>query len=137
MSHENVETVKRVQEAWKADDLDAFLAEVHPDLEWHPSLEPALEGQAMTYTGHQGARRAWREYRGQVFAAAPDVRIEEIRDLGESVLLLGRLAVIGGTTPIELDTEFGQLFTFRDGKVVGAHDYLSHREALQAAGLWK
>ena len=135
MSQENVETVRRVQRAWREDDLDAFLAEVHPEIEWHPSLEPALEGQAMTYAGHEGVRRAWREYRGQVFAAAPTVHVDEIRDLGESVLLLGRLAVIGGTTPIELDTEFGQLFEFRDRKIVRTRDYLSHREALEAARL--
>jgi ketosteroid isomerase-like protein len=44
MSQESVETVKRALEAWKADDLDAFLAELHPEVEWHPSIEPALEG---------------------------------------------------------------------------------------------
>jgi ketosteroid isomerase-like protein len=46
MSRENVEAVRRVYEAWEADDLDAFLAELHPDIEWHPSIEPALEGQS-------------------------------------------------------------------------------------------
>jgi hypothetical protein len=31
MSQENVETVRRALEAWNADDLDAALAELHPD----------------------------------------------------------------------------------------------------------
>jgi ketosteroid isomerase-like protein len=67
MSQENVETIRRVHQAWEADDLEAFLAELHPDVEWHPSIEPALEGRATTYHGHEGVRRAWVEYRGEAF----------------------------------------------------------------------
>ena len=62
-------------------------------------------------------------------------RVEEIRDLGESALGLGRFTVTGQATHIEFDTEVGQLVTFRDGKIATVHDYLSHREALEAAGL--
>jgi ketosteroid isomerase-like protein len=134
MSQEHVETVKRALEAWNADDLDAFLAEVHPDVEWHPSLEPALEGEATTYKGHEGVRRAWAEYRGETFERLTP-QIEEVRDLGETVLALGRFVVTGRATHIEFDTEAGQIATFRDGKIATVHDYLSHREALEAAGL--
>ena len=44
MSQENVETVQRAVEAWNADDLDAFLAELDADVEWHPAIQPGLEG---------------------------------------------------------------------------------------------
>jgi ketosteroid isomerase-like protein len=134
VSQENVETVKRAFEAWKADDLDAFLAELHPEVEWHPSLEPALEGEATTYKGHEGARRAWAEYRGETFERLTP-QVEEVRDLGETVLVLGRFVVTGRATHLEFDTELGSLGTFRDGKIATVHDYLSHREALEAAGL--
>jgi ketosteroid isomerase-like protein len=134
MSQENVETVRRAHEAWEADDLDAFLAELHPDVEWHPSIEPALEGEATTYKGHEGVRRAWPEYRGETFERLTP-QIEEVRDLGETVLALGRFVVTGRATHIEFDTEVGQVVTFRDGKIATVHDYLSHREALEAAGL--
>jgi ketosteroid isomerase-like protein len=134
MSQENVETVKRAFEAWEADDLDAFLAELHPEVEWHPSLEPALEGEATMYKGHEGARRAWAEYRGETFERLTP-QVEEVRGLGESVLVLGRFVVAGRATHIEFDTEIGEVITFRDGKIATVHDYLSHREALEAAGL--
>ena len=49
MSRENVETVQRAVEAWNADDLDAFLAELDADVEWHPAIEPGLEGKATIY----------------------------------------------------------------------------------------
>jgi ketosteroid isomerase-like protein len=134
MSQENVETVKRALEAWEADDLNAFLAELHTEVEWHPSLEPALEGEATTYKGHEGARRAWSEYRGETFERLTP-QVEEVRDLGESVLVLGRFVVTGRATHLEFDTEVGQVATFRDGKIATVHDYLSHRQALEAAGL--
>ena len=134
MSQENVGTVRRAYEAWEADDLDAFLAQLHPDVEWHPSIEPALEGNATVYKGHQGARLGWADYRGEAFGRLA-AHVEEIRDLGESVLVLGRFSVSGRTTHIELDTELGELITFRDEKIATVHDYLSHREALEAAGL--
>jgi ketosteroid isomerase-like protein len=50
-------------------------------------------------------------------------------------LVLGRFAVTGRATRIELDNEVGLILTFCDGKIASSHDYLSHREALEAAGL--
>ena len=130
-----MEIVRRLAEAWNADDLDAFLAELDPDGEWHPSIEPALEGGETTYRGHDGARKAWDDYRGGGAWERLTVRIQEIRDLGESVLVLSHIDLTARTTGIEFHQEVGQLCTFRDGKVATSHDYLSHRETLEAAGL--
>ena len=74
-------------EAWKADDLDAFLAELHPDIEWHPSLEPAFEGEATTYKGHEGSGVLGRSNRGETFERLTP-QIEEVPDVGETVLAL-------------------------------------------------
>jgi len=134
MSQENVETVRRAQDAWNADNLDAFLAELDPEVEWHPSIEPALEGRQTTYRGHHGARRAWEEYRGEAWGRLRG-QIQEIRDLGDSVLVLGHLDVTGRTTGIEFGEELGMLITFRGGKILRSQDFLSHAEALEAAGL--
>ncbi len=134
MSQENVEVVQRAVEAWNADDLDAFLAEFHADLEWHPSIEPGLEGTAIIYRGHDGARKAWREYRGEAWERLTS-RPQEVRDLGESVLLLGRIEFTARTTGIEFSQEIGELFEFRGGKIVRARDFLTHADALEAAGL--
>jgi ketosteroid isomerase-like protein len=134
MSQENVETVQRAVAAWNADDLDACLAELDPDVEWHPSIEPGLEGTATTYRGHDGARRAWREYRGEAWDRLTS-RPQEVRDLGESVLLLGQMDLTARTTGIEISQELGELFEFREGKIVRVRDFLTHAEALEAAGL--
>ena len=134
MSQENVEVVQRAVEAWNADELDAFLAELHADLEWHPSIEPGLEGTATIYRGNDGARKAWREYRGEAWERLTS-RPQEVRDLGESVLLLGRIEFTARTTGIEFSQEIGELFEFRGGKIVRARDFLTHADALEAAGL--
>ena len=134
MSQENVEAVRRAAEAWNTDDLDAFLAALDPEVEWHPSIEPALEGGETIYRGHDGARKAWDDYRGGAWERLT-VRIQEIRDLGESALVLGHIDLTAQTTGIRFHEEVGQLGTFRDGKIATVHDYLSHREALEAAGL--
>lgn len=134
MSRENLETVQRALEAWNADDLDAFLAELDPEVEWYPSIERAVEGGEPTYLGHEGARRAWNEYRGEAWGRLT-ARPQEIRDLGGSVLVLGRFEVSGRTTGLEFGQEIGQVITIRGGRIVRSQDFLSHAEALEAAGL--
>jgi ketosteroid isomerase-like protein len=134
MSEENVETVQRAVEAWNADDLDAFLAELDADVEWYPSIEPGLEGNATTYRGHDGARKAWGEYRGEAWERLT-IRPQEFRDLGESVLVLSHMDFTARTTGIEFSQELGELAEFRGGKIVRVRDFLTHAEALEAAGL--
>jgi ketosteroid isomerase-like protein len=63
------------------------------------------------------------------------MRIQEIRDLGESVLVLGQADLTARTTGLEFTEEVGSLMIFRGGKVITAQDFLSHAEALEAAGL--
>jgi ketosteroid isomerase-like protein len=134
MSQENVEAVRRGLEAWNADDLDAFLADLDPEVEVHPAIEPALEGGETTYRGFDGVRRAWDDYRGGAWERLT-IHAHEIRDLGESVLVLSHIDLTARTTGIEFSQELGQLITFRGGKAISSHDFLSHAEALEAAGL--
>ena len=134
MSQENVETVQRAVDAWNADDLDAFLAELSVNVEWHPAIEPGLEGQAATYRGHDGARNIWRQDRGDAWERLTN-RPQEFRDLGESVLALGHLELTARVTGIEFSQEVGEVFDLRAGKIVRIRDFLTHAEAIQAAGL--
>jgi len=134
VSEENVQTVQRVIEAWNADDLDAFLAELDAEVEWQPAIEPGLEGKATTYRGHDGAQKVWREDRGESWERLTN-RPHELRDLGDSVLALGHLDLTGRTTGIEFSQEVGEVFDLRAGKIVRIRDFLTHAEALEAAGL--
>ena len=134
MSQENVEIARRAYDAWNRDDLDAFLAELDPEVVWHTAIEGTAEGDDMGYRGHDGARQIWKDYRGEVFS-----RIEswetELLDLGDSVLRRGHIKVTGRTSGVEMESEFAQHVVMRDGLIVSSRDYLSHAEALEAVEL--
>ena len=134
MSQENVEAVQRAVEAWNADDLDAFLAELDADVEWHPAIEPGLEGAATIYRGPDGARKIWGQDRGEAWERLTNSP-HEFRDLGESVLVLGHMDLTARKTGIEFSQELGEVFDLRAGKIVRIRDFLTHAEALEAVGL--
>ena len=52
MSEENVESFKRGVEAGNRGDIEAFLAELDPEVEYHAAL-PMVGGDAV-YRGHEG-----------------------------------------------------------------------------------
>jgi ketosteroid isomerase-like protein len=134
MSEENVELVRGSLDAWNRDDLEAFLATLDPDLEWHTAIEGTAEGEDTVFRGHVGARQVWENYRGEVFGQL-EIWGEELRDLGDSVLRLGHLRIRGRTSGVEIESEFAMIIVLRDGLIVASRDYLSHAEALEAAGL--
>ena len=46
MSQENVEAFERAVAAYNRGDIDSFLEEVDPDVEWHPLLQVMLGGRS-------------------------------------------------------------------------------------------
>jgi hypothetical protein len=59
----------------------------------------------------------------------------ELRDLGDSVLWLGRVKMRGSASHVELDQEFAAHWVARDGKLIRVQAYLLWKDALEAAGL--
>ena len=128
MSEENVETLRRIAAAWNRRDLEAWLGFTHLEIDWQGNFT-RLEGTQ--FRGREGMRLYWSETNA---ALELMVSFDEIRDLGDTVLGLGRLRgrSQGG---IPIDTEYGIVMTFRDGLAVSGSDWDSHAEALEAAGL--
>jgi ketosteroid isomerase-like protein len=124
MSEEHVESSKRFVEAWNSDDFDAWIDLLDPEVEWFTLVE--------VYRGHTGARQAWESLKT---AQQPRVRVDDFRDLGESVLTLGAVMTVGQTTRLSFSGEFAQLVRFRDGKIANLRDFPSHAEGLEVAGL--
>ncbi len=129
-----MEIVLRALAAWNADNFDAFMAELDPEVEWHPSIEPALEGGDTVYRGYDGARRAWDEYRGEAWAGLRG-QIQETRDLGDSVLVLGHFDVTGRRTGIEFGRGSWAVHHLPRRADPRSRDFLATLEALEAAGL--
>jgi ketosteroid isomerase-like protein len=85
------------------------------------------------YRGLGGMLALWTGYRTELEDF--QVSAQELRDAGDCVVLLGHIHWRGRASEIELDSPVGMVITVSDGKIVRSVDYLSHAEALEAAGL--
>ena len=144
MSKENVELWRASIEAEFA--FRAGASEFDPEATiskmaelWDPEMEldvTAFEGPDIgggVYRGSEAARQFWREW----FAAWETLQFEyELVDAGDRVVMLLDLRMRGRSSGIEVS--FGKhafVTTFRDGLMVHSKLYMSHPEALEAAGL--
>jgi ketosteroid isomerase-like protein len=133
MSQENVEAFKRAIEAYNRRDIDASLEQIDADVEWHGALQVLLESEATEYRGHKGVRQWVRD----IDEALADIQLElpDIRDLGERIVAIGRLRARGKASGAETESPFGCVVEWRNGKASRLVSFLSHAEALEAAGL--
>jgi len=133
MSQENVEAFKRGSDAANRRDIEALLAVIDPEVEWHPAMAALLGGEATIYRGHEGVRE-WLRDQQEAFAESR-IDYSEIRDLGERVVAIGRLRARGKESGAETESPVAWVVVFRNGKVIQAKAYLDPEEALEAAGL--
>lgn len=109
----SVDATRRAYEAFARGDLDAVVADMHPDIEWHQAEGLPHGG---FYRGVDAVRRAifdpladewWDE-----FSADPD----ELLDAGDEVVVLGRYRGRAKGTGKPLDIPFVHIWSFRDGR---------------------
>ena len=125
----NLAVVRRAIDAFSSKDANAFTELTTPDVEWKVGLA-AVEGEV--FRGHDGVRiyferlqGAWSEFH---FLA------DEYRDLGDAVLVLGRLRGYGRGGEVPVESPVGAVWELRDGKIWRLRAYLTHAEAVAAAG---
>ena len=135
MSQENVDAFKRGLDAYNRRDLDALMDELDPDVEWHPALAVLLGGERTVFRGHQGVRESIQEEDEAL--AVYQFEASEIRDLGNSVLAIGRIRARGRESGVQIESPFFSLVDTREGstKAIRLRTYLDLKEALEAAGL--
>src|SRR5262245_1282129 len=136
MSEENVEAVRNWVAAINAADSDRLIELADPEVDYLPYLA-ALAGESGAYRGHHGLRQyvrdlaeAWSSY---------EVEIHDLEDLGDHVLMQGRLRGKGRSSGLDVDAEMAWLHTFRSGSGEGRYlrlrFFASRDDALEAAGL--
>jgi ketosteroid isomerase-like protein len=125
----NVDVVRRMFAAFADRDLAAMLPEMDAEVVFLPVTANLTTG-GVPYRGHEGIAR----YLEDVAEVWPGLRLfpEEMRDLGDVVVVLGRVLARGGG--MILDQPTGWVFTLREGKIVRGDVFGSHEEALAAAG---
>jgi ketosteroid isomerase-like protein len=135
MSHENVQIVRRIYDAWIAGDYETVLSAYDADIRLNPDPEAWWVGMDEDYLGHEGVRR----YLRAVFDAFEDYHpeIERITDVGGGQVLT--LAVEHGRgrgSGAEVQAaRTAHLWTLRAGKAVRIDLFLDRRRALEAVGL--
>ena len=110
--------------------MEAAVALWDPEGTYSGAFERLTEGR--TYRGHAEIRQALEERAG--LSEEHLAEYPEVHGLGDQVLGLGHLWY-RFDSGVELDQEAAFLHTWRNGRLVEARDWLSHAEALQAAGL--
>ena len=130
MSHENLELVRRMTDAFLAGDGPAALALMHPDVEFEANARP----DAGVWRGPDGVRRAIAEWIGTWDDYSLEIRdYVEIPDGRVLVLWTERGRGKGSGIPIEHDG--GYVVTLREGEIARIHMYNDAGEALAAVGL--
>jgi uncharacterized protein len=129
MSEQNVEVVRRAFDAFNSRDVEGLVAITDPGCEWLP-FRAQLEG--ITYRGHEGVRRFvadmdddWAEFQ---------IHPEQLEDLGERVLVMGRVRGRAGVSGVIVNNLGGFVFEVGDGKITRLVSY-SDPEAARAAAM--
>jgi ketosteroid isomerase-like protein len=127
---QNVDLVRSVYRAVNDDDLSAFLALMHPEVEFttsgvYPDFSPS-------YHGHEGAVEYWKAARELWDRFS--IEIGRYEAVGDQVLAAVHQRV-EGRDGIVVEHDWGHLFSFADGLIRRARGYTSWEEAMDAAVL--
>jgi ketosteroid isomerase-like protein len=128
MSRENVEIVRRSNDAFERGDVAAAMSAVHPDL---VTYRPDPDDR--TFHGPGGFLEAfddWVEDFAEFSFAA-----EECLDVGDRVLVRFRQWARGKASDVPLEASVWFLYTLSDGRITHMGIYNAENKALEAAGL--
>ena len=128
MSQENVEIVRRGNEAFRRGDWAAVAETLDP----HISIRTVANWPEQRIYGREAALAF---YRGIAESGGSDTRIEETIDLGDRVLVRLRLHMRGSYSGAEGEQRYSAICTLRDRRVILEEFFLDQEEALKAVGL--
>ena len=127
----NAARIREAIERWNRGDRTAPLEDIHPDVEINTRIGDAFQGEP--FRGHEGARQ-WLAGLDENFETW-ELWIDECREQGDVVLVLGGVRARGRGSGIELDQEIGWVYEFRGDKMIRLHTYYDRAQAIAASGL--
>lgn len=133
MSAENVDAVRRCLDGWNRGDIDAWLGPAHPEVEFSSEIARRMEGAETVFRGVAELRQFWVDWH-----AIWNLTIEpaEFRDLGDTVLVLGRMRARGEASGVDLEQPVAYVYEFDDdGLARRVWAYRDPQQALEAVGL--
>jgi ketosteroid isomerase-like protein len=130
MSQENIEVVRRSQDAWNRCDLPTWLGWYRSDAEidWSRSRGP-LRG---VYRGHDELKVFWNEF----WSTFDDVQVELYGVASrDSEVVVSNTAHLRGREGIEVTASSTFVWTVENGQITRFRMFQERAEALEAAGL--
>jgi len=129
MASQDVELLRRMYDAWNADDFEAARPYMHPDIVWRTSGR--FPGFEPVYHGPEGVREFWRAF----MEAWEQMRIEIGRIVEESgqVVIGVHFDAIGRESGARVELPFAHLWRVEDGKIVAYSAHPTFDEALAIA----
>jgi uncharacterized protein len=123
---ENAEVVRKLYEAVESADFATALQLFDEKVEWSPA-------EGTTYNGLEGVgghfiqwMEAWDEHSAEVREATAE---------GDQVLAVVHITARGEHSGLEIDQDFFQVFTIRDGKIARMVEFMDREPAAEAARL--
>jgi ketosteroid isomerase-like protein len=129
MSEENVRAFLESADAFNRGDTEKFLEAYDPGCTFEPQVA-VIEG---TFEGYDGMRAFSRKF-AEVYENW-EGRFDEVRDLGDAVLALGRGIGVGKGSGMKQEQPLAIVARFRNGRITHFKDFGDKGEALEAAGL--
>jgi ketosteroid isomerase-like protein len=126
MSQENVELARNAVAAFNRRDVPALVGMVTDDLQWVTwtgTVEPTV------YRGGSGLASYFRD--ADVWEIL-NLEIQEFRDLGDEVLVVGMFHAQGGGSGVEIHAPYYSAFFMTGGKLARVLSFRTEAEALQA-----
>lgn len=117
----NIQLVQDTYAAFGRGDIDAVIAAMHPEIDWHEAEHSPWHAPG----GHHGPT----EVLTNVFARIArdfdsfEVRPTAFHDAGETVVVEGRYRARATTLADDLDAQLCHVWTVRDGKLAGFQQY--------------
>jgi uncharacterized protein len=126
----NVQLVQDTYAAFGRGDIDAVVAAMDPEIEWHEAEHSPWHAPG----GYHGPT----EILTNVFARIPhhfdrfEVHPTTFHDAGDTVIVEGRYRASAATIAGLLDAQVCHVWTVRDGKLAGFQQYTDTRQFDQA-----
>jgi uncharacterized protein len=117
----NVQLVQNTYAAFDRGDIDAVIAAMHPDIDWHEAEHSPWHAPG----GHHTAT----EVLNNVFARIPhdfdsfEVHPTAFHDAGDTVIVEGRYPASAATSADPLDAQVCHIWRVRDGRLAGFQQY--------------
>ncbi|HEX4188712.1 MAG TPA: nuclear transport factor 2 family protein [Solirubrobacteraceae bacterium] len=140
MAADDIASLKAYLEKWgtdgpwtpeelRAQGPDVDLSIHHPDVIYEDANLPDHAGE--TYRGHQGVARALHRWLEPFVWML--VELQEIIDMGDTLVSVHRWRAKARQTGIEFDAPLAYVWTFREGQVIHFRSYLDLQQAIEAA----